>query len=188
MITYSGFQFAAPPHTGVPWFVRVCEAVGMGSMANELAFYPFPKHDGKLLRVTLVRHPCAWLEKYYRRGLSFKGKIPQSIPGHDLFRQLDRDLSWDEFLRRYLNYCPGVIGKFFAQYQADSVIRYEDLPAGFFDLMRSLGVDCDRYWPSSVYLATPTRKAGRLPIRWHPVYRSDLLESEKQFCSLYDYH
>ena len=65
MIDYKLFQFAAPPRTGLPWFVKAMEMCGLGSELIDQAYIPHTSMNKGLLKVGLVRHPCDWLRSYW---------------------------------------------------------------------------------------------------------------------------
>ena len=146
MIVYNDFCFAAPPCTGVPWFVHACQLAGFGPAFIHRAHVPFPRiwKDPKRLHVTLVRHPCVWLHYIYR----FLCNDPVGCDMLGPFNSLDKS-SWEVFLSDYLKKCPGGVGEVFNTYQADSVIRSEDLPNAFDELLMALNIPCSLRWSAS---------------------------------------
>lgn len=178
MIIYTGFQFAAPPHVGVPWFLRSAQQVGLGEASDCDAFRPFPGNetDVNTLRVSIVRHPGDWLLAYHRHG--FGNRMERGE-----FARLDRESSFVDFVRRYLKRCPGAMSRLFLQtYRADSYLRFEELAGGFSGLARSVGVE-ERLL---VGVKPPAQSLLRAR-RWNEALRRDLLDAERDMMDMFLY-
>jgi hypothetical protein len=90
--------------------------------------------DHNKLRVTLVRNPLKWMEHCfdYCQAVSQDEFEPFSLlPLH----------SFDAFIRAAVNNFPGSVTRLFDRYQADSVLRVEDLPWALEALLISCGAD-----------------------------------------------
>ena len=181
MVDYTLFHFAAPPRTGVRWFLKAAQLIGLGPGFPHQAHMPFgPRGDnGRVLRVSMVRHPCTWLASCYstiiRDGLQTNhvGKFA----GLDL-------TSFDAFLQSYLRTIPGSVGELYNGYMADSCMRIEDVPDAFLELADSLEV------PRS--LSNLCRKLGRQdttenPPAWDRRLWRRVLEAERDVTEAYDY-
>ena len=179
MIEYNLFQFAAPPSTGVAWFVQTAQLAGMGPGFGHHAHVPFPtRNKGRRLRVSLVRRPCDWLASVYR---TVKRDGPRS--NHiGLFHSLDYD-NFDAFIRSYLSRIPGEVGRLYNRYEADTYLRIEDMPGAFIELMESLEVNfllMENCWRVPKIIDTL--------VEWNPNLRRLVRETEKETYDAYDYY
>jgi len=173
MITYEQFEFAAPPFSGASWFVNASNRLGLGNVSFCRAYQPFPLDPSPFLRVSLIRHPCDWLLDCFRE------KHAIEIDG---FNTLPRG-NFDTFVDAYLQILPGAIGKLFNQYQADTVLKIEDMPWALVELAEALGVPTsaqDRIRDMSQYQIAPYRWDDNRA-------RERVLEAELDFCERYDY-
>lgn len=133
MIDCTVFEFACPPHVlGASWMLLQCVELDLcKSFPTDLRMSTrFPLAPGNLLRVSMVCHPLEWLKAAFVQGR-------QVGEGPDL-DGLYRAGSFEAYIESYLSRCPGAVGALFSQYQADTVIRGEDLPAAFVDLIDPL--------------------------------------------------
>ena len=194
------FEFAAPPRTGVSWFVRACREAGLGMFgqkrfSEELSIGAsflqwLPHAERPRLRVSIVRHPCDWLKSIYEvlqtgktevrlgDGLAFRYFCAYGFGGQ-------HEISFDDFVIRYLDERSGLIGDIFNSYQSDVRMRLGDMPWGFVELLESFDVKqtvLDRVANVPIQ--------GRIPlqIKWDPVLRRRLIESEAEFCQSLDYY
>lgn len=127
MIDYGPFQFAAPPYTGAEWFATAVERLGLNGEGDPTT--PFPENS-EGFRIGLVRHPVDWLRAVWNDGHACK------MTGLEKAR---RRLPFPAFLQEYLTAAPGIVGRTYRCYEADSVIRVEDCPAALHEFLRSLG-------------------------------------------------
>ncbi len=181
MIDCGLFHFACPPRTGSLWFVK---ALGLAlptfqGLSNRHAHSPFDSDsDESVFRVTLVRHPVSWLASVYtaleKRPLTFDGRWL------DDFVTLD-PLSFDGFVRAYLEFMPGSVGKLYGNYEADSCLRIEDMPHAFVELMESFGLSC----PSCQFL--PKQNASQNVPSWDKRLRSRVMDAEEKVLNGFDY-
>lgn len=136
-----------------------------------------PRTDG-VLRVTLVANPCDWLFRYHEMAWA-EGTV-------DGFGHLCRAVPFPEFVEDYLAHCPGEIGRMFRRYEADSVIRCEDLPEAFVDLALAVGPDRDVDVDSECQIDLP--KLPMLPhSMWDAVQRARVIKVEGWAFEEYDY-
>ncbi len=174
MIDYGLFEFAAPPHSGVPWFLRACQLVGLGPGFAEQAYSPFPRTPGRRLRVSLARHPCSWLAALWRDGAA------SSHVG--LVGCLSRDRELGEFVRDYLRTCPGSLSRALPSPGAEVVLRFEDLPWAFVELVLPLGVRRELL-RTAFFHKSPHE--GRRDISSR--LRREVSAAERELCERYDY-
>ena len=83
------------------------------------------------------------------------------------------------FISSYLNRIPGRVSTFFEEYQADTCLRFEDLPYSFTELAHSFGVDA-----SEIEMKKPVGHR----IVWNSQIRRQVLEAEKEMVEHYDYY
>jgi len=178
-IDYKLFSFAAPPLSGVDWFVKAAQLCGLGLGSAEQAVDPFPKRRSNILRVSLVMHPCDWLVSCYLK-VHINGCCGLNLGSINTFRQ---DGSLGDFLRCYQKQ-PGVVGKFFGQYEADSCMRVEDMPWALMEQMKVFDV------PRSMYrhLADIEGPKRPTPIYVRPSIRLSVMRAEEEFAERYNYH
>lgn len=174
MIDYGLFEFAAVPHTGVAWFLRACQLAGLGPGFAERAHTPFPRTPGRKLRVSLARHPCSWLGAQWRDGSASNHVGPIGC--------LNRDRGLEVFIEDYLRTCPGSLSRVLPLPGAETVLRFEDLPWAFTELVLPLGI-------SSGLLRTAFFHAG--PHEDHRAVHGklcrDVVSAERELCERYDY-
>ncbi len=175
MIVYKDlFAFATAPNTGEDWFIEACRLVGLthiGCSCLCLAHERFQKSD--LLKVSLVRHPFDWLYHTWWVASVCKHAEP--------FTDFERDIPWSNYLDQYLRNQAGEIGRLLTSYEADSYIRFEDLPDGLRELRSSLGVK-----GSMIDLMPPSV----LPLKRTPADRNSkrsVCDAEKELCDAFDY-
>ena len=179
MIRYDRFDFAAPPCTGVGWFLDASQLVGFGPGFRCQAYIPFPpRRDYSRLQVSLVRNPVDWLAICHERIAA--GQMHTNHLGR--FESLDAS-SLDAFVAAYLAEIPGGVGKLYDLYKADVRVRVEDLPWAFVEFVESLG--------SSNGLVETVKRLS-LPGRPSAFDLSDdvqqgIIRAEKEVCNAYDY-
>ena len=180
MINYGSFQFACPPRTGTMWFIGAAQLSGFGAAFKPAAHMPFPPERGKVLRVSLVRHPCNWLASCY------SAICERTLTTNHLsaFTRLDIS-SFDCFVNQYLENIPGSIGELYNRYMADSCLRIEDMPWAFVELLSSLGVSsemkelCKHIGKRNTSESLPT---------WDKRLWRLVMKSESEICEAYDYY
>lgn len=185
MIDYQAFRFASPPRTATTWFRKVAadsglEATARGSVGVHIPCPPQKVKD--TLNVTIVRNPVDWLVSYY---LKLEG-------GHigvwdvDRFVPLARASSnLEAFLLAYLSEAPGSVGSMFGVYNADTVLRVEDLPWAAQSLLEAAGGRRSRV-RQALQMPPQNIYGGVVPIVDRKV-RVAIMKAEKKFCEAYDY-
>lgn len=138
-VTYDNFVFASPPRTGISWFTKACEKVGLTSTSLDRAYFPFSSLENTSYKVSLVRHPYYWLVSYYYKASKDKLGIPELDALGEVANR-DSITSHRDFLISYLNSCSGQVGRIFNLYEADTCLRIEDMPFAAVELFLSLGV------------------------------------------------
>jgi len=186
------FEFAAPPRTGVRWFVEACHTAGLVSLpstASVTASYrPWPiTASADSLRVSLVRHPCHWFRSLYdslRFGLHLECVALEQL--REQFVGLRKE-SFESFALDYLEKMPGKITSVFDSYKSDIRIKLEDMPWALAELLNSL--DAKKRELHKVF-SLPS--IGRLPSmcksKWKAPLFDQMIEAEKQFCEDLDYY
>lgn len=208
------FEFAAPPRTGVHWFVKVCTEAGLETFPSiylvPTSFIPWSGHGQikkDVFRVSMVRHPCDWLRSMFDAWQNSSQNI--FFQTHmRLCRFRFHESSWigdgdnqnhfpyrefasspgshfDEFVVRYLKRNAGEIGRIFDSYKTDTRLRLEDMPWALIELLESLGVEQDKL-DRIVDLAPQSKAETRS--RWQSDLRQQVLESETEFCQNLDYY
>ncbi len=175
MIDYSIFHFAAPPRTGVGWFIAAAQLAGLGPGFRHHAHVPFGRRVDEF-RASLVRHPCDWLASCYAaKGRWSNGLAP--------FGRLDLR-TWDGFVRSYLRRRRGAVGRLYNGYEADAVMRIEDAPWAMIELLEEFGVEKAL---RENCLLLDRKPSSRWRSRWDDGLRREVLEAEREVCEKYDY-
>ena len=184
-MNFSGlFEFASPPRTATTWIRNAAVEAGLTELNRNHVHVPHER-DGNgrnVIKVTCVRHPCEWLRSWY--ASIYPGLI--GVDAVDDLRWHVNYASFDAVVRQYLAMPAGWIGRMFNAYNADVVIRVEDLPWSFVEFLESLGVPvkmrerCLSMQPMNVF------KKQTKP-SWNPSLRLRVEESEKEFIARYDY-
>lgn len=170
MISYSDFDFATAPRTGSTWFVQAAAIAGLGERTRAHVHIPHP--NTPTMKVTHVRHPCRWLESYYR--VVYPAYL--AVPCVDAFRTL-KGRTFPEFVRNYLKRSPGAIGAMFTAYNATAVYRLEDQPMAFLELMRLCGVACDA---AAVWSHPVANRTTRRKFKWSVSLWDAVVAAEKE--------
>ncbi len=182
MIKYKDFFFAAPPKTGSTWFIKCCSECGLGD-AQKATLHEPPSIIWSGFLVSTVRHPYDWLVSYY---LSLKGGMT-GIYDVDVLAQYARtSLDVDEFIHKYLMYCPGAVGRIFDRYMATTVLRLEDFPWNTIEFFESIGVKPDIAMKVKNITAQNARK-GHVHIV-NKYNKKRVLNAEKSICERYEYY
>lgn len=133
MMDYGVFHFACPKFCGANWFGEMMEKVGFESAPLSRLEGTF--HDSRNhLKVSLVRHPMTWL------SLCFDAVRFKFLDDYQPFSSLPTH-TFDAFVRAYVHECPEAFGNVFKKYQADSMIRIEDLPWALVELLMATGME-----------------------------------------------
>ncbi len=181
MIDYGIFNFSAAPGTGVDWFMKATQQAGLGPGFRHRATVPFhAEHDHKLLRVTLVRHPCDWLADCYTQREMFDNH--QGLFSRFFINSLGTDNGFDRFVSLALFHIPGAIGELYSEYKADSVMRIEDQPWALIELLNTLGV------PKQMRDLVKQVKRDNVTQPWDKGLRRRVIEAEKELVDAYDYY
>ena len=184
-MNFSGlFEFASPPRTATTWIRSAAVSAGLTELNRNYVHIPHERNNNgrNVIKVTCVRHPCEWLRSWY--ASIYPGLI--GVDAVDDLRWHVNYASFDAVVRQYLAMPAGWIGRMFNAYNADVVIRVEDLPWSFVEFLESLGVPvkmrerCLSMQPMNVF------KKQTKP-SWNPSLRLRVEESEKEFIARYDY-
>ncbi len=179
MIRYEGFCFACPPRTGTGWLVKAAQLAGLGPGFRKHAHAVFNGTEDGVLRVSLVRDPRDWLQSCYT---SIVKKEPDSkLLGR--FNSLPRD-SFDEWIEAYLDDPELSVTGMFDSYQADTVMRIEDQPWAFLELLESVGVDEE--YRKIAKQCPPQNVSVELP-PWNLRLRDEVGEKESSIMEKYEY-
>lgn len=179
MIEYEQFCFAAPPRTASLWFRTAARICGLTELNVDDGYHTFGI-TGKL-KVSIVRHPFDWLCSCYS-SLQAGTLDPDNIVA---IGELNYQSTLEVFLYDYLAMCPGHIKKLFDFYQANSVMRVEDLPGAFLELATTLGVD--RKW-RYVICDLPALNCSAYNSYDLPKGMLEaVVKAEKELCETYDY-
>ncbi len=178
MIDFELFHFATAPQTGGLWILSACKKVGLKSNRVPVVHDGFPEErSGDAIRLSCVRHPCDWLVAYYRNVHPNSVGLPEA----DQFRWQAE--SFDDFVRQYLANAPGAVGKMMTSYEADSYLRFEDLPLAFVEMLESLGVP--RSLASKCFQQAPVAAE---PFEWNPQLRNAVMRAEAEFLDHFQYY
>ena len=193
MITYNGFQFAAAPGTSHHWVQQALKCAQYEVVSgNAFQVHQLFPEEYTMARLTCVRHPEAWLKVIYNegRGLSISG-VSMVASLSDMAKDCG---SFLEFVDDILIRSPGVVGRCFSAYRATSVIREEDLPYSLLGFLTLIDEVPEGPFHRIVSLPVPGRNANKmrvlarqpeeLPLK---LYRR-LMDSEGDFCDIYEYH
>jgi len=175
MINYGNkFHFSCAPRVGVSWFVKACQLSGLGP-----AFLHDPEPHNGTFRVSLIRHPARWLESVHAARTVgwqnvFLGK----------FGSLGIDQGLEAFVWQYLQEIPGEIGKLMLGFEADSILRIEDMPAAFIEFATGIGIDPGFFLNIEKMGRT---NANPLVVPMSDVLTGRVVEAEKEMCNEYEY-
>ncbi len=133
MIDYKLFSFSCPPGVGGEWFVEAAELCGLGKVEIKQAYDPFNGNQPNQLKVSLIRNPCTWILDCYDRLRCDDGDVK-------LLMGLDANQPIDFFIDEYIRKTPGALGRIANRYEADTVLRIEDMPWAFVELIDLLDV------------------------------------------------
>ena len=178
MIRVDNLQFAAAPRTGSTWLLHALEAYGIQGQKTHIHH---PHEAGKsphTVRVSLVRHPADWFASYY--AAIYPGLI--DVRCVDVMA-VDRDLSFDGFIKAYLRNRPGEYGRIITAYNADVYLRIEDCPLALTAFMLSMKRKPQKEVPSGAVNATKFRN---LPVLNNHL-RKAVMEAESKLCESFDY-
>ncbi len=132
-IDYKLFSFACPPGVGGEWFLRAAELCGLGTAELKQAYSTFNNDQPNQLKVSLIRNPCTWIVECYDQLRSNDGDA-------QLLTVLNDAQPIDSFVCEYVRRTAGALGRIASRYEADTVLRIEDMPWAFVELVDSLGV------------------------------------------------
>lgn len=180
MIDYYHFDYASPPRTATTWFMNAAFQVGLIRGYHPDVHIPWQCERGYQLRITTVRHPCAWLASYF--AAIYPGHV--GVPCVDQFAKLPA-FDFDNFVRGYLYHMPGAVWQMFQAYEADSYIRIEDLPDAAIELFRACGLS--RSACQQCRNLPPQNRNGRVLPRWSLVLFDRVCEAEQEMIEYFDY-
>lgn len=185
-IRFNTFVFASPPRMASTWFRTAC-AIADQERNKRGSHDPFDAQE-KMHRVTMVRHPVAWLHSmYYSLNCGTTGVRLVDM----LSLQGDR-ICFADFVEWYLTNEPGLLGRIHQLYAADTVLRVEDLPGCAVEFLRSQGVSeqalasISAMPPVNGWTGLPPHKmtAGQ-PLDDELAAR--IMEAERSYCSQWGY-
>ncbi len=173
MINFNDFCFAAAPGTGASWFLEAMQLYGFGPQFIHQVHQTFEGSNPYQFKLSIVRHPLSWLTWYFLQGR--RHNYPELVD----FSRLDASY-YGVFLSQYLNRMPGRLTRLMTGYNADSYIKYEDLPDAFLEFMYSLG-----YSPpiqgSDFFHKKPWMQV--MPNYWN----DKIMQAEKELVDEFDY-
>ncbi len=171
-VDFGLFRLSAPPRTGLGWVIPALAHCGIKPLGG--TNYPFtpPARDTSRITVSLVRHPCTWLESFHEncRGKFFEHKPLREIA--DVGGE-----SPDEFARTIALVDPGAVWKLYQSYNADVCLKVEDMPWCLTTLLESLGVEDEKLLAIKHFGKTtwrPARTTNLSASVWREVYRSEI--------------
>lgn len=174
------FEYAGPPRTGTTWIIEAAHLCGLRDGQKAAVHIPFEGKTTKL-RVMTVRHPCTWLASYWAE--IHPGQISVAIV--DQFAKLP-GVSFDEFIRSYLEQMPGGIGRMIEHYGADSCLRIEDTPQNWIELMTSYKIP--RVFSERTVDLEIRNRAKRRPLpKWNRSLRDRVLDAEVDMLERFEY-
>jgi len=180
-VSFGLFEFAGVPRTATTWIRNAAVLAGLKENGRTVVHVPHAPGPSDVPRLTVVRHPCSWLQSYW-------SAIYPGFIGVDVFDDLRKTyLSPDGFdgtVRQYLSRCPGWIGRMFAAYGGDVVIRVEDLPWSFVEFLESVGVE--RNARERCLTMQPMNGSKILP-QWNKSLFDRVVEAEADFVRTYEY-
>jgi len=177
MIDFGLFHFGCAPFCDARWFSEMMLSIGhYGDGIPRDLETPFLSAADPKLRVSLVKHPKKWLEACF--DAITIGAVEDFAP----FTELPIH-SFDSFVRCYIKECPGSITTLFSKYEADTIMRVEDLPWGLVELLESFEIGEKR-----------AHEITKIPRSSHsPGHKIDsnlhdrLLDADFSYCERYDY-
>lgn len=171
-IDFGLFRLSAPPRTGMGWMIPALVRCGIKTIGG--TNYPFtpPSQDPSRITVSLVRHPCTWLESFHEH---WRGRFFEHFPLCSISEV--RGESPDEFARSIAISHPGAVWKLYQSYNADVCLKVEDMPWALFTLLESLRVEDEKLLAIKQFGKTtwrPARKTNLAASVRREVYRSEI--------------
>lgn len=183
MIIYEHFRVAAPPATGIEWFVAGCDLLEMTRLPGprESAYTPWSARNSEMLSVSFVRHPLMWLVGYYQQ---MAGKTT-GVAVIDAFQEDVRGSrgNIERFVESVLTRHPSDIAKVFDVYAGSSVMKFDDFPWAPME-----------FWGSLIGEDHPLLKIGGTSFESYGGWlenremRRDVVKANLRFCSQYEYY
>ena len=181
MIDYGTFRFAAPPRTGCTWFLKACSMARLGEGLKSHVHSPSPPRTVGLT-VSLIRHPHDWLCSYF---YALQGGH-MGIPAVDDLSFMAKDsVDFAGFMRRYIKRCSGKVSLMFDSYNADTVMKTEELKWSSLEFFASLNVKKNLL--DEIKRLPPQNVGKNMPIKTDTKLRERVCEAESSFCNRYDY-
>lgn len=169
------FHFACAPRVGVSWFVKACQLSGLGPAFS----HDHEPHDGTY-RISLIRHPVQWLESVYAaKTVGWNNRFLGEFVALDIRQDLEA------FVWQYLQEMPGEIGKLMLGFEADTILRIEDMPTAFIEFATGIGID-------PIYFHN-IQRMGRtnvnpLVVRMGKALSKQVIDAEKELCHEFGYY
>ena len=172
MIDFGLFRLSAPPRTGLGWVIAAMARGGLKPLSgSNYPFTPPVVPDTSRITISLVRHPCTWLESFHEH---WRGKFFEHQPLREI-SDLPGDTP-DEFARTIATYHHGAVWQLYRSYNADVCLRVEDFPWALVSLLESLGVEEEKLLPVMRFgkeTWRPQRKTNLSASVQREVYRSE---------------
>ena len=183
MVTFNDFAFAAPPHTGISWFMEAAKHAGQLPRLEFAWQCHTPFHEGyRGFSVSLIRHPYTWLQALYFNPQEDR---LEAIPEVDwIVREAKKANYFHSFVNTIVEH-PGCIGSMFGAYQATSVLRVEDFPWAAMSLFELIGAPAEKV--STLRNFLPDFALDIPPIDQTAKLRRMIVKSEAEFCQQYEY-
>ena len=186
------FTLACPPRCAAGWMLAAAARAGLTVAGAESVHGPHGPDDAGKLRVTAVRRPDRWLASFYDDGYFGLTGVPgiDALIGwaddeeDDEILLTDDTVDFETLIWRYLDHGRGSIGRAFAAYGGEVVLRVEDLPWALVELLESL--DVPRPAACSIVGLPPVNRSPELP-PWPDGLRQRVLDAEIEFCERYNY-
>ena len=164
------FVLHALPLTGLEVVIPALQDEGY--LITEIA-----EADRDDLTISLVSHPLVWLHRVY--NLPVTQPMQTNEHYHRILQIARHSLSFDAFCQAIVQ-CAGIVYEAFSAIKADSVLRMEDFPWNFVELLKSFEAPAE-------YLKTHEFQAWPEPSPQMNDLRRQLVKSEQLFCEAYDY-
>jgi len=97
---------------------------------------------------------------------------------------LKADEGLSSFVWQYLEEMPGEVGRMMLAYEADSIMRIEDMPWAFLELASAIGID-QKFFPN-IKGMNKTNSSGETTEMTN-FQRRRVIEAEKELCHEFGY-
>ena len=97
---------------------------------------------------------------------------------------LEANKGLESFVWQYLEEMPGEVGKTMLAFEADSVMRIEDMPWAFLELAAAIGID-PVFYPN-IKKMNKINSSDKV-VRMTNVQKRRVIEAEKELCHGFEY-